>query len=103
MPRSAAEVLEKLNGLGFRFLTLPRYEKQVAAERGGFVALLEYTAAGEIHQFSSAGLLMEGHIAMLVERGAVSFFVAKQHEQPATPELFERYRQFQRDLETALG
>ena len=44
----ATQVLEKLRELGFQFLTLPRYERQVAAERDGFVALLEYTASGEI-------------------------------------------------------
>ncbi len=100
---SAIRVLEKLRELGFQFLTLPRYERQVAAERAGFVALLESTAAGEIRQFSSAGYLLEGQIAVLVERGASSFFVAKQKEVPATAEMLELYRRFQEDLKTALA
>ncbi len=98
----AIQVLEKLRELGFQFLTLQRYERQVAAERGGFVALLEYTPSGEIRQFSAPGYLVEGQIGMLVERGPASVFVAKQKEVPATPELLERYRKFQQDLRAAL-
>lgn len=98
----ATQVLEKLRELGFRFLTLERYERQVAAERGGFVALLEYTPSGEIRQFSSAGYLVEGRIGLLVQRGTASFFVAKQEEAPATPDLLERYQKFQEDLRSAL-
>ena len=99
----AVEILERLRELGFQFLTLPRYEEQVAAERGGFVALLEYTPSGEIRQSSSTGYLVEGQIGMLIERGGSSFFVAKQKEVPATAELLERYHQFQKDLKSALS
>ena len=98
----ATQVLEKLRELGFQFLTLPRYERQVAAEREGFVALLEYTASSEIQQFSSAGYLIEGQIGLLVKRGPASFFVAKKKEMLATPELLDRYRKFQQDLHSAL-
>ena len=98
----APQALAKLRDLGFQFLTLPRYERQVAAEREGFVALLEYTPSGEIRQFSSAGYLIEGQIGLLVQRGAASFFVAKSREVLATPELLARYGKFQQDLHSAL-
>lgn len=96
-------VLQKLKELGFQFLTLQRYERQVAAERGGFVVLLEYTAGGEIRQFSSAGYMLEGDIGVLVERGGQSFFVAKQKQVRATEEMLALYWQFQADLRSALG
>jgi len=99
----AMKVLERLRDLGFNFLTLERYERHMAAERGGFIAVLQYTPEGGIHQFSSAGYLIEGQIGVLVHRGPASFFVAKQKEVPATAELLERYRRFQRDLDQALG
>ena len=99
----AAQVLERLRELGFQFLTLPRYDRQVPAERDGFVALLEYTSEGEIRQFSSAGYLIEGQIGLLIQRGSNNFFVAKKTEVLATPELLDRYRKFQQDLHSALG
>ena len=98
----ATQVLEKLRELGFQFLTLPRYERQVAAKRDGFVALLEYTSGGEIRQFSSAGYLLEEQIGLLIQRGPNNFFVAKKKEVLATPELLDRYRKFQQDLLSAL-
>lgn len=98
----AERALERLRALGFAFRTLPRYERQVAAERDGFVALLEYTPAGEIRQFSSAGYLLDDQIALLVERPAGRFFVAKQKEIAATATLLEAYQKFQADLRSAL-
>lgn len=97
------QVLEKLRERGFQFLMLPRYERQVVAERDGFVALLEYTPGGEIRQFSSAGYLMEDQIGLLIQRGPSSFFVAKKKEVLATRDLLERYGKFQHDLRSALG
>ncbi len=96
------DVLERLRDLGFQFLPLPRYDKQVAVERGGFVALLEYTPAGEVRQFSSAGYLVDGQIAMLMEGRAGRVFQLKQNEVPATPEMLERYQRFKDDLKSAL-
>ncbi len=98
----ATRVLEKLGELGFRFPTLERYERQIAAERGGFVALLEHTPAGEIRQFSSTGYLVEGQIGLLIWRGRTAYFVAKRKEVQATPELLKQYRQFQQDLRSVL-
>lgn len=99
----AIERLEKLKALGFSFLTLERYERQVVAERDGFAALIEYKPGGDIRQFSSAGYLIEGQIGMLITRGVESVFVAKQKEVRATPEMLARYRSFQDDLQAALG
>lgn len=99
----AEQALERLRGLGFNFLTLPQYERHVAAERDGYAALLEYTASGEIRQFSSAGLLIDGQLALLVERGGESRFISKQKQEPATAARLESYHRFQRDLRSALG
>jgi len=99
---AAMEVLERLRDLGFQFMQLPRYDKQVAVERSGFVALLEYTPAGEIRQFSSAGYLLEGQVAMMVERGGGRIFQLKQNEVAATPEMLEQYERFKDDLQSAL-
>ncbi len=100
---NAEQALERLRGLGFNFLTLPQYERYIAAERDGFAALLEYTMSGEIRQFSSAGRLIEGQIALLVERGGETVFVAKQNREAATAAGLESYHRFQRDLRSALG
>jgi len=99
----AAAVLDRLKQFGFQFLALPRYERYVATERKGFAALLEYTPEGEIRQFSAPGYLLDGQLALLVEREGQSLFVSKDRQVRADAALLEHYHRFQRDLRAALG
>ncbi len=96
-------VLDRLTQLGFQVVQLPRYERYVAAERQGFAALLEYTAEGSLRQFSSAGLLLQGELALLVEWAGDNQFVSKNQQVHASAEMLADYQRFQRDLRTALG
>lgn len=98
-----AAVLDRLKQLGFQFLALPRYERHVAIERYGFAALLESTAEGEIRQFSAPGYLVDGQLALLVERESQTVFVSKDRQVQANAALLEDYYRFQRDLRAALG
>lgn len=96
------ETLGKLLQAGFRFLTLPRYERYVAAERDGFVALID-AANGGLRLFGQAGYLLSDGIGMLVERGAGKSFVWHEQSVAATPELLAAYDRFRRELRNLLN
>lgn len=96
------QALGKLKELGFDFVQLVRYERHLAATRDGFAALLEYRDE-QIHQFSSPGYLLDGQLALLVERGGETMFVLKEKQVAANPGMLASYRRFQDDLRSALG
>jgi hypothetical protein len=94
---SQIRVLEKLLRAGFRFLTLPRYERYIAVEREGFVWLMD-PGRGELGLFGQAGYLMGDGLAMLVERGAAKAFVCHEQSVAATPQLLAAYERFRVEL-----
>jgi hypothetical protein len=89
--------LEGLLRAGFRFLTLERYERYLAVEKNGFVALLD-SADGGLAIFSQTGYLMGDGIGMLVEECGGKSFVFHGQKLPATPELLIAYEDFKREL-----
>ncbi len=94
---SQVATLEKLLQAGFRFVTLPRYERYVGAERDGFVALID-ASGGEVRPFGQAGYLLGDGLAMLVEREAGQAFVWHTQSVEATPELLAVYERFRSEL-----
>jgi hypothetical protein len=94
---SQVATLESLLQAGFRFLTLPRYERYLAVEREGFAALIDPTG-GAVRSFGEAGYLLGDGLAMLVERGAGKAFVWHQQSIDATPELLAAYERFRAEL-----
>ena len=91
------EILERLLRAGFRFLTFERYGAYFAAERDGFVALLDPTG-GKLRLFSQAGYLLGEDIGMLVEKLGGKAFVFHQQSVPASPQLLAAYEQFKKQL-----
>ncbi len=89
--------LERLLQAGFRFVTFERYASYIAAEKNGFIALLD-PAGGKLRLFSQVGYQVEDGIAMLVERGAGKVFVWKGESVEATPELLVAYERVRREL-----
>ena len=103
-PLNPAQIkkLESLLRAGFRFLTLERYERYLAVEKSGFVALLD-TSEGRLAVFSQAGLLMGGGIGMLLESPEGKHFAYHDQRTPATPEQLASYQEFKRELAELLG
>jgi len=95
------KILEALLRAGFRFLTLERYARYLAAEKNGFVALLDPSAGG-LTMFSQAGYLMGDGIGMLIEEPAVKCFVFHGEKTAATAELLAAYGEFKRELNELL-
>lgn len=97
------EFLEKLAAEGFTLRMLPPYERHLVVEKYNCAVLLEPTPEGVWRRFSSPGYLLDGQIALLVERAGKRFFVFKSREVPAEGEPLAQYERFVRELEAMLS
>jgi hypothetical protein len=90
--------LQALAAAGFELVSLPRFPGFVAAKKYGCAALLEPLDGGGLRQFSAAGYLLEGNLAVLVEKGGEPWFVWKEQQLRATPDLLEAVRRLEAEL-----
>ena len=97
------ELLEKLAAEGFTLRTFPAYERHLGVEKYNCAALLEPTPEGRWRRFSSPGFLIDGHIALLVERQGRKFFVFKSKQLPAEGEPLAKLERFLVELEAILS
>ena len=96
------DALEKFIEKGFALRSLPAYPRHLRVEKHGCAALLERTLEGRWKQFSAAGYLVDGQIALLVEREGRQFFAYKSKQLPAEGEPLENFRRFQEELRFAM-
>ena len=96
-------VLEKLAAEGFTLRQSPRYERHLIVEKHGCAALLEPTPEDRWRQFSAPGYLIDGQIALLVERNGGRFFVYKSHRIPAEGDVLAGFERFVQELNTILN
>ncbi len=101
LPPSQVATLERLLQAGFRFVSLPRYERYVGVERDGFAALID-ASGGDVSVFGQAGYLVADGLAMLVERETGKTFVWHEQSVDATPDLLAAYERFRADLANLL-
>ena len=96
------DALGRLIHEGFSLRSLPAYPRHLAVEKYNCAALLAFTPEGRWKQFSAAGHLMDGQIALLVERNGRKVFAYKSKELVAEGEALESFERFQQELRTAL-
>ena len=96
------DAIEKLVQEGFSLRSLPAYPRHLAVEKYHCAALLEFTPEGKWKQFSAAGYLLDGQIALLLERGGRRVFAYKSRELPAEGEPMENFQRFQQELQSIL-
>ena len=96
------DALEKLVAEGFLLRSLPAYARHLRVEKYDCAALLEMTPEGLLKQFSAAGYLVDGQIALLVERGGKQVFAYKGKQAEAKGEALENFRRFERELKMVL-
>jgi len=92
----------KLVTQGFTLRSLPQYPRHLRVEKYNCAALLELTPEGKLKQFSAAGYLVDGQIALLVNRGGQSVFACKGREVLAEGDALKNFRRFERELRAAL-
>jgi hypothetical protein len=93
--------LEKLAQAGFQFTFFEQYARFPAAEKSGFVALLDLSR-GKVAQFGSLGYHLGEGIGVLIENANGKIFVWKNKSQPATPELLAAYGAIRDELHDLL-
>ena len=96
------DVLEKLLQKGFSLRSLAAYPRHLAVEKYDCAALLERTPEGRWKQFSAAGHLIDGQIALLVERNGRKVFAYKSKKLPAEGEALQNFGRFQQELRSVL-
>lgn len=96
------EFLEKLVAEGFMLRTFPAYERHLGVEKYNCAALLEPAPEGRWRRFSSAGYLLDGQIALLVERQGRKFFVFKSKQLAADGDPLAQFEKFLTELEAIL-
>jgi len=97
------KLLEKMEEAGFTLRTFPNYERHLGVEKYNCVALLEPTPQGRWKRFSAAGYLLDGQIALLVERQGGKYFVHKSKQIQAEGELLTNFEHFLAELEAILS
>jgi len=94
--------LEKLVAEGFLLRSLPVYPRHLRVEKYNCAALVELTPEGKLKQFSAAGYLVDGQIALLVEREGKQVFAYKAKQVAAEGEAMENFRRFDLELGAVL-
>jgi hypothetical protein len=93
--------LERLAAAGIQLIPVPQLPKHFVFERDGFVALVE-NLNGAFGGIGSPGRLTDKGFAVLIERAGRRFFVAKDHEEEASPAQAALAHRFFTDLKEAL-
>ena len=96
------EKLERLAAAGIQLLPAVEITTHFVFERDGFVALVE-RRGDQFGSVGTAGLLTQAGVAPLMTRNGHRVFVTKREETPATDEMIEKLRCFQRDLTVAIS
>jgi hypothetical protein len=95
--------LQGLVQLGFRLAHYPLFPSHIGIEKFGCATLLRPAINGRLEIAATPGTLLEGHIAVLVERGGEPWLVWKSLAVKATAERLQALRSFQEELEAALA
>ena len=96
-------MLEKLVAEGFTLRSLPQYPRHLRVEKYDCGALLELTPEGKLRLFSAAGYLLDGQIALLVERDGRQVFAYKKKQVAADGEAMGNFRRFRQELDALLA
>lgn len=97
--------LQRLNDLvsaGFAMVSFPLFPNTVGVRKYDCAALLQPVAGGTWRVAAQPGLLIEGNISVLVERGGEQWFVWKSHQLRATEERLDVLRRFEEELRRRL-
>ena len=96
------DILERFLQAGFTFRSFPTYPRHLGVEKYNCIALLEPGTEGKWKQFSSVGYLVDGQIALLVEREGKPTFVYKTKRVLAEGAVMEKFLQFQQEMRSLL-
>lgn len=93
-----APALQRLIAAGFAPARFPLYPNAIGIQRNGFAALLTPFPGGGLRMLGEPCWLIDGNLAVRVERRGQTYFVWKSREVRATRELLEELARFVADL-----
>jgi len=96
-------ILECLVAAKIGPITLPAYPSAICVYRDGFVAALVPHPSGGFSLLGEPGYLLDGKLAVAIEREGQRHFVFKQKSIPVTPDLAAKLASFRSDLSSALS
>jgi len=96
-------ILERLVAARIGPIVLPTYSNAVCVSRDGFVAALVPTPDGRLTLLGEPGFLIDGKLAVAIEREGKRYFVFKQKSVPVTEDIAARLASFRSDLLSALA
>ncbi len=105
LPKLSPTQVATLEGLlraGFTFVSIEHFERYLAVEKAGFVALLEIS--GEmVRKFGGVGYRLGNGIGVLVDRPGGRAFIWKSESVAASPQLLADYERVKNELDELLG
>jgi len=96
-------ILERLVAAKIGPITLPAYPSAICVYRDGFVAALIPNSSGGFSLLGEPGYLLDGRLAVAIEREGHKQFVFKQKSIPVTEDLANKLASFRSDLLSALS
>lgn len=95
--------LERLKAAGFEIGPSAESTSWMQATQNGCAVLFCKTADGRVEMYRSPGLLRQGKIFRVLDKGYQKFLTDDQREIPATAESLEQINDFYQDFKIAVG
>lgn len=97
------DAISNLRAAGFEVNSISENSGWMRATQGGCAVLFGITAGGQIEMFRSPGLLRQGTIFRVLDKGYQKFLTDDQAEIPATAPFLEQINDFYQDFKEAIG
>ena len=103
IPRRFNDVVNLLGTQRFDVAPAPNAAKALRVSKHNCAAIIAEGPDGALQILSRPGLLLNGHIASLVDRGYQKFFKSQKLEIPATADHLRDLHAFSEELKEAAG
>jgi hypothetical protein len=97
------DATSNIRAAGFEVSPAPEKSGWMRATRGGCAVLFGITTGNQIEMFRSPGLLRQGKIFRVLDRGYQKFLTDDQSEIPATAPFLEQINDFYQGFKEAIG
>lgn len=98
-----SDPITKLKSGRFEVKASPELPGWMQATRDGCAVLFRQTDDGQVEMFRSAGLLRQGRIFRVLDKGYQKFLTDDREEIPATASYLQQINSFYQDFKESLG
>jgi len=101
--RTYEDAVSWLRDHGFDILEAPGVQNRIFLKKNNNSAAIERTPDGNVKVFAYPGVLIQGEISKLINRGYQQFLKTTKREVPATADQLKALHQFTEELKEAIG